>query len=138
MTRVLGVELEGKSTAYVYGLLASERVINESLGEQAIVVFWKPGTASAIDVAAIAEGRDVGTTGVFLRSIEGQTLTFRANEDGTFQDEETGSTWDILGQAIGGSMAGNQLKAIPHHDTFWFAWAAFVPDSHISISDPQD
>jgi hypothetical protein len=23
------------------------------------------------------------------------------------------------------------LIALPHHDTFWFAWAAFVPDVEI-------
>ena len=52
--------------------------------------------------------------------------------DGTFSDLDTGSTWDILGLATDGPLVGTQLEAIPHHDTFWFAWAAFVPDTELS------
>ena len=47
--------------------------------------------------------------------------------DGTFSDQETGSIWDILGEAIDGPLKGTLLSSIPNHDTFWFAWAAFVP-----------
>jgi hypothetical protein len=43
-----------------------------------------------------------------------------------------GLGWDILGTALEGPLAGDQLSPIPHHDTFWFAWAAFVPDGLLS------
>jgi hypothetical protein len=132
MTRVLGVVLGENNAAYVYDRLVEDRVINDTLGETPVAVFWKEGTASAVDSARISEGRDVGTTGVFYRSLDGVEFTFTANPDGTFTDTETGSTWDILGVAVDGPLMGKSLESIPHHDTFWFAWAAFIPDSKVT------
>jgi hypothetical protein len=132
MTRVLGVELDGQGTAFVYDNLSERMVLNESVGEHSIVIFWKSGTASAVDALLIQEGRDVGTTGVYLRTVNEQVLTFAAFENGTYVDEETGSTWDIFGKAIDGPLMGKTLTAVPHHDTFWFAWAAFIPDGDLA------
>ncbi len=42
---------------------------------------------------------------------------------------ETGSRWNVLGEAIDGPLKGaelRQLHAFPH---LWFAWAAFFPDT---------
>ena len=46
-------------------------------------------------------------------------------------DEQSGSTWNIVGQAIDGPLAGEQLTPIVHGDHFWFSWAAFKPDTII-------
>ncbi len=128
MERVLGVLLpDGDGVAYTFVRLSEERVVNDTLGETLIVAFWKAGTASALDSSAIAAGNDIGSTGVFLSTLDGQTLTFVSNDDGTFQDEQTASTWNLSGLAVAGPLQGSQLTALPHHDTFWFAWAAFVP-----------
>ena len=133
MARVLGILLDdGTGGAFSLDLLMEAKVLNENLGETPIAIFWKAGTASAVDSNTIEGGRDVGTTGVFLAEVKDQTLTFTANQDGTFTDQETGSRWDILGEAIDGSLAGTRLTSLPHHDTFWFAWAAFVPDSSLN------
>ena len=132
MARVVGISLEdGQGGAFSLDLLSENQVLNEKLGELPIVLFWKSGTASALDSSSIANGRDIGTTGVFSAQIDGQQLTFTASDDGLFLDQETGSTWDIFGDAIDGPMAGSSLVPIPHHDTFWFAWAAFVPDGEL-------
>jgi len=96
------------------------------------VFLWQAGTASALDTGEIADGDDIGATGVFIPEADGQTLTFTAAVDG-FVDEETGSTWNLLGQAVDGPLVGAQLEVVPHvvpHvDTFWFAWSAFRPDT---------
>ena len=133
MARVVGIRPgNGQGAAYSLLLLQEKRALNEIIDDLPITIFWKAGTASAVDEGIIASGRDVGATGVFLREVEGQVLSFTANGDGTFSDQETGSTWDILGLSTSGPLAGTQLEAVPHHDTFWFAWAAFVPDSELS------
>ncbi len=133
MARVLGILLDdGSGGAFSLDLLMEAQVLNETLGETPIAIFWKSGTSSAVDSSTIEGGRDVGTTAVFLAQLEDQTLTFSANDDGTFTDLETGSRWDILGESIDGSLAGSKLTLLPHHDTFWFAWAAFVPDSSLN------
>jgi hypothetical protein len=133
MARVVGISPEnGAGGAFSLDLLSEKQVLNEKLGEVPVVLFWKSGTASALDSGSIADGRDVGTTGVFSAQIDDQELTFSALEDGLFLDQETGSTWDIFGDAIDGPLAGSSLDPIPHHDTFWFAWAVFVPDSELN------
>ena len=128
MERVVGILGEGdQSKSFSYQRLQEERLIHETFEGTPIVVFWKEGTASALDTSTISEGKDVGTTGVFEALVEGEELTFTADEDGTFRDKKTNSTWNILGEAVEGPLAGETLTAIPHHDTFWFAWAAFQP-----------
>jgi hypothetical protein len=133
MARVLGIQLEdGQGAAFSLDLLQENLILNEVLGDTKVVIFWKPGTASALDSSSISDGRDVGTTGVFLSEVDGQLLTFEAGQDGVFIDQETSTIWDILGKAIIGPLEGAQLVSLPHHDTFWFAWAAFVPGIGLS------
>lgn len=132
MERVVGVLFPGgENAAYPYTRLEEERVIHDQIGDQLIVVFWIPGTASALDEQNISQGRDVGATGVFDTTVDGETLTFVAKDDGTFEDENTASTWDIFGKAIAGPLEGKILEPVNHHDTFWFAWAAFVPEGDL-------
>ena len=128
MARVLGIQLKDEQGgAFSLEMLMEKQILNQVLGETPIAIFWKAGTASALDSGSIADGRDIGTTGVFDSRINGQALTFISLENGTFLDQETKSTWDILGEALEGPLAGSRLVPLPHHDTFWFAWAAFVP-----------
>lgn len=110
------------------------RVVEFDLGGQEVVALAKPGTASALDASAIPEGRDVGATGVFVAEANDRPLTFRPSGE-SFQDEETGSTWNILGEATAGPLAGAQLEGIQHIDTFWFAWQAFHTDTAVVGSD---
>jgi len=132
MARVVGISLEnGQGGAFSLDLLQENQVLNEIVGERPVVLFWKSGTASALDSGSIANGRDIGTTGVFSAQVDDQNLTFTGLENGLFLDQETGSTWDIFGDAIDGPLAGNSLDPLPHHDTFWFAWAAFVPGGEL-------
>ncbi|MDP6777248.1 MAG: DUF3179 domain-containing (seleno)protein [Candidatus Latescibacteria bacterium] len=41
------------------------------------------------------------------------------------KDRETGSIWNLQGEALQGPLAGKQLKQLPAHNGFWFAWATF-------------
>jgi hypothetical protein len=102
------------------------------------VVFWAPGTASALDRSRIALGRDVGASGVFDRrvgcpSTTGgcRTLRFESVSDGLFRDRETRSIWNLRGRAISGLLRGSRLTAIPSGDYFWFAWAVFRPETRV-------
>jgi hypothetical protein len=45
--------------------------------------------------------------------------------------QQTGSIWNVLGQAVEGPLAGEQLSPIVHGDHLWFSWAAFNPDTLI-------
>lgn len=128
MTRVVGIERGGDALGVPLFRLQEVRVVHASVAGDEIVVFWEPGTASALDSGAIAAGDDVGATGVFLTELDGERLAFTATDDG-FVDDRTGSTWNLLGRAVDGPLDGSRLDRIEHLDTFWFAWAAFQPDS---------
>ncbi len=130
MTRVLTVNLGEEAVAYPYMVLQPVRVVNDSVGGQAIVVFWAAGTTSALDAAQIAAGRAVGAATAFARDLAGQTLSFQV-EDDRIVDEGTRSEWNELGQAISGPLAGQHLTAIVAHDHFWFSWAAFRPETRV-------
>ncbi len=131
MERVVGVELNGEAKAYPFSTLAEKRVVADTVGGQAIVVFYYPGTASALDKTTIAESRDVGAAAVFLPDLDSERLTFGIDQDGNIVDEKTGSVWNILGEAISGPMQGKRLTPVVHGNHFWFAWAAFNPETAI-------
>lgn len=123
--RVVGMVVAGQAVAYPFTVAAEQGAINDQIGEVALVILHKPGTASALDAGTIAQGRDIGSVGAFDRRVDGQILTFERVSDGVYRDGETGSTWNILGQATDGPLAGTALSELISFDHFWFAWAAF-------------
>ena len=129
-TRIVGVEVDGRSLAVSLEALRRRRTMTVDVGGRQLLVWWKPGTASALESSRVAEGRDVGATGVFDAALDGRPLSFAAVGEG-FEDAETNSAWDVLGRATAGPLAGEALTAVPHVDTFWFAWAAYRPDTTI-------
>lgn len=134
--RVAGVVIDGIVKAYPFTAVAASGVIHDELVGVPLVVLHKPGTASALDRRAIREGRDVGSVAVFDRRVDGRVLTFVANGDGTYTDRETGSTWNILGEAIAGELEGQRLTRQLAFDHFWFAWAAFHPQTLLYEASP--
>jgi len=132
MERVVTLNLpdENVDVAYPLSLLSEVGVIHDGQSGQDIVVFHTDGTSSALGASKIAEAEDVGATGVFDPNLNGQMLTF-SEVDGVIMDEETGSRWNVLGQATEGELAGETLTPLAHGDHFWFSWAAFRPDTII-------
>ena len=127
--RVLGALIGDQAVSYAFSALKEEPVINDSVSDRDVVVFWQPGAASALDAGDIDASTDVGMALMFDRRLpSGEVLIFRQVAGG-FIDNETESHWNIWGEATAGPLAGNslsQLHAFPH---FWFAWAAFYPDT---------
>ena len=62
--------------------------------------------------------------------VDGEVLTFSV-DGGRFVDDQTGSQWSILGRVVAGPLAGKRMDRVVHGDYFWFAWAAFHPDTII-------
>src|SRR5919108_1854486 len=130
VARVLTIDLNGEAVAYPYETLEKVGVVNDSVGGEDVVVFWQAGTVSPLDSATTGSGRDVGTAAAFSRQINDQLLTFTF-EGGTIKDQQTGSTWSVLGVATDGELAGKQLSPVISINHFWFSWAAFKPETRI-------
>lgn len=130
VARVLTIDLNGEAVAYPYETLERTGAVNDMVGGEAVVIFWQAGTASPLDGSTTAAGRDVGTAAAFSRIVNEKTLTFAAS-DGIIKDQETDSTWNVLGIATGGQLEGTQLTPVIAINHFWFSWAAFKPETRI-------
>ena len=129
LTRVLALRAEGEGAVIPLDVLSERHVVPFSFAGRELVALFEPGTASALDSPNIAEGRDVGATGVFVRSVDKQPLDLSVSAGGGFVDASTGVVYDILGRPS--DPGGTALEPVEHLDTFWFAAAAFYPDAEI-------
>jgi hypothetical protein len=128
---VLAALLGDKAVAYPFTVLASQRVINDTVGGIHVVALWQDGMVSALDKAQIDESRVIGTAALYSRDLDGQTLVFRVDGSGVIRDEQTGSVWNVFGRGTEGKLAGKQLRREIAGPYFWFAWAAFRPDTTV-------
>lgn len=137
--RVLGVETENEIVAFSYTALTERSTggvtaVNTTVGAEPLVVLWKKGTVSGLDATDIASSRDVGAAAAFSRRLGGRVLDFSVRK-GSIIDEQTSSTWSLLGRAVGGPLEGKRLELADAHDSFWFDWAAFHPETEIWFGD---
>lgn len=111
---VLGLTVGGDSRAYSARALGNAAV-NDSLGGEEIVVFsTESGPTAAAYLADAGDGR----------------LSF-SWADGQYRDAQTGSLWNLSGEAVSGPMQGATLEPLPGRYTFWFAYIAAFPDADV-------
>ena len=111
------------------------KVVNDTVGSIPIVVVWKEGTQTTFGNFTT----EVGSNGVFSREVDDRVLTFQLSEDTSdseFQDLETGSYWNFVGEAVGGPLKGRSLSPIVSGEHFWFAWSVFLPESGVWAAEP--
>ncbi|MDR7519421.1 MAG: DUF3179 domain-containing (seleno)protein, partial [Armatimonadota bacterium] len=130
MERVVTVSIRGEDVAYPFSRLERVGIVHDTVGGVPIVVFFQKGTASALDTSDLASGQDVGAAGVFMPVIDGRRLTFTARGM-QIADDQTKSTWNILGQATAGRLSGRRLEPVVHGNHFWFSWASYRPGTRI-------
>lgn len=130
LERVLGYTSGDTAKAYPLPTIAKEGVIGDTVDGQDVIIFYAPGQVSALDKSTIADSKEVGSATIFRPEVDGQKLTFSYN-DGVITDDETGSEWNIFGQAVSGELEGAELEPLLSRVDFWFAWAAFEPETDI-------
>ncbi|RMD98522.1 MAG: DUF3179 domain-containing protein [Calditrichaeota bacterium] len=106
-----------KAKAYPFADMAPDAVINDVFDGEKVVIFFDEAAQLAIgfDPTSI-QGHDI--------------LTFQLLSNATLnrfaRDRETGSEWNIMGEAVSGPLAGQQLHQLERaYSGFWFAWAAY-------------
>ncbi len=107
-----GLVIASEAKAYLDEDIVSKGVINDELG--------------GVDLVIV--GREDGPFRSFNRDVEERVLDFEIRE-GTIRDLQTGSEWDINGEAVSGELKGTQLERVVGTVNFWFAWVAFYPDT---------
>ena len=120
-TITLGMRFGETAKAYPFPTMSSESVINDIVAGNELVVVYYGAEKYAIP---------------FSRIVDGQSLTFEkvASSNPLYpfmlRDLETGTTWNLKGEAIGAST--KKLKQLPSHNAFWFAWATFWQNTGIN------
>ncbi len=113
-TRVLGIVISGVAKAYPLGDFNTTSAIQDEVGNQSVVLF-SIGDGSARAFAPLDEGISLHFT----------------YQNGAFVDQETGSRWNYDGIAISGPLSGQHLQRYVTVTSFWFAWAAFYPETSL-------
>ena len=126
---VYGLRIGGERKAYRLTALAEERVVNDAVGEQAVVL-----------VAARGEVRTEGThdligplvynSGGEVRAFERGDRTFMPGGDPDLLLDATGSEWRVTEEALLGP-GDERLERINGHLAYWFGWYAFYPDTEV-------
>lgn len=112
--KIVGFERSGHFKAYKISNVESSKIINDKVGESKILL--------------VSQYTDM--TRVFDRKINDKVLDF-AYSNGKIIDTRTNSEWNFEGQAISGTMKGEQLQRLTLNPGFWFEWVAFHPDTEI-------
>lgn len=107
--QVLGIEIDGQVRVYPLDEI-QDGVIHDRVGQTAVVIFVQDSTGAA-----------------FKAQVDERDLTFKWTREG-FQDEQTGSIWQMNGTALSGELAGTQLIQLPSRASLWFAMIAAYPE----------
>ena len=127
---MVGVDFQGDATAIRFSDL-DDTGVQYFGGDDVLVALHVAGSSAAFDGVDVNTGTDIGQTGVFVSELNGEALVLNQTVDGSLFEDQLGNQWNIFGQAVSGPDAGESLEQIPHLDVFWFAWAAYQPDTVI-------
>jgi hypothetical protein len=114
-TLVVGVEHEGRATAYPFGAVRQAGVVNDRVGELPVVVTLTPGNSMA----------------AYVRRLDGDAVDFDAAGDRFMS--AAGSRWErATGRAVDGPHEGARLEpATEQSPMFWLGWSNFHPDTTV-------
>jgi hypothetical protein len=112
------------------GILPAAGPPAENLG--VIVVFRDPEAGGAWRAPGGGPSEPRGSAVAFLREVDGRRLTFEAREAAgsapaaapELRDAETGTRWNLLGEAVEGPLAGRALRPADQTAGFRFALEA--------------
>lgn len=108
---IFAVRLRGRAKAYLLALVLRERVINDRVGENPLVLV---GDSQSGAVRAYRSGG----------------RTFRPGSRPDELVDETGAVW-TAGEDSLRSREAAPLERIPGHQAFWFGWYSFFPESEL-------
>jgi hypothetical protein len=118
-TLIVGIALDGVARAYPVDPLKRTRVLLDELNGVSI---------------AVVTGADGRSVRAFNRRVDGQVLELVdrvGSSPARYVDVQTGSEWDVSGQAVSGPLNGRRLARIPLISDYWFDWRTYHPDTTV-------
>ena len=130
MERVIHIRAGDAEKLYPFSKLKETGVVNDRVGETPVVLFSRDGLLSVLDSGSIKDSRSIQAVTAFEREMNGKILDFETR-NGEIVDQQTSSSWNLLGQAVSGELKGQSLSLAHSGIHFAFAWLAFRPDVDI-------
>jgi hypothetical protein len=119
-TSGLGIAVRGEARFYPLDAVKERGAIQDEVGGWGILV---------------VHDERFGGSRILRTFLDGARLTFQRSGL-SLRDLETGSTWTLEGEAIGGKLQGKALERPAYAPAYWFAWAAFHPGTGIFPAGP--
>ena len=112
---VLGICRQDELKSYPFEEMPVTAVINDIVGDDALVVIFDYDSRTAIP---------------YFSDVDGEIFRFyQVESEGQlpveFMDAETGTRWDMLGRAVEGPLKGERLEQVPAYNSMWFAWDTY-------------
>jgi hypothetical protein len=111
---VVGIDINGSQLAVRKSYMKDLQVYNFKFGDSKYVIFYD---------------NNLNVARSYLSRVNGQKLSF-SFVDGEIIDDETQNVWTHYGTSVLGT-----LPVVANMDVFWFAWAAFFPDTGLVCSE---
>ncbi|MHA2074346.1 MAG: DUF3179 domain-containing protein, partial [Candidatus Hodarchaeales archaeon] len=125
LTMVLNLDTS-KTNLYPFEELAKIKVLNDKIENTSLVIFFEETNELAISYNSTLESSESLESGLVFKSVNETEFSLDTSKTLSlpiYQDQ-TGTVWNFLGQAIHGSQEGAQLQQIPSYNAFWFAATA--------------
>ena len=125
---IYGLRIGGDRKAYRLTAIAKERVVNDAVGDQPVVLVAARGEVQT-------EGRNerigpvVYDSGGEVRAFERDRFFTPGDDPDALLDAE-GGEWRVTEEALIGP-GGERLERINGHLAYWFGWYAFFPDTEV-------
>ena len=110
---VLGIQDGANAKTYDWNQLSKQRIIQDSLPNNPIVILLENDTASFH---------------AYSRIVNNEILIFHKKQDSIW-DVNTGSKWNYEGVCVDGKLKGNMLKSVRCYQEFLHSWEFFHPQS---------
>ena len=128
--QVYALQIDGMPKAYPIVAFADEPVINDTVGQLALVVV---GSGQIVTQEGSSRRTGIPRTwsaGSEIRAYARGTETFAPGPDGDTLIDALGREWQITEEALVGP-DGRMLERLPGHLAYWFGWFAFFPETEV-------
>jgi hypothetical protein len=108
---IVGIELGKKARAYDWNELSKERVINDTLNHQNLLIALENDSVS-------------------FHTWKRDTLVFSWDQSKQkLIDNNTNSIWGWNGECVEGALKGSKLPHVQSYQEFWHSWKTFKPQT---------
>ena len=126
---IYGLRIGGDRKAYRLSAIADERVVNDAVGGQPVVLVAARGEVRTEGVVELT-GPVAYNSGGEVRAFDRGDRTFTPTDDPDLLLDATGGEWRVTEEALLGP-GDERLKRINGHLAYWFGWYAFYPDTEV-------